>query len=323
MSEQSKLVSVIVPSHKGERFLAQTLESVKSQTYRNWELVLIEDGVFDNTASIVKNFMEQVAQRVIFRTRPNPKGVSATRNEAVQLGEGDIIAFLDADDIWESSYLETAVSHLTSSHDVACFSAANFINENGDSIGEQDPITDNQLRDLGVSLYDYNFIKTASVVAISRMVWDRGLAFDESLSYGEDLDLWLKILAKGWTIGFTGGYRVSYRRHATSAMAQTVSMNQKMGDFYQKHYQNDLIPRSLRIHRLYHSRYYHARMTWRNSPADAAKSLRTCIEISPFSIRPYFWYLICKMHHESNRLVEFMSGEPLRSKQDWNADRRR
>lgn len=98
------MFSVIMPAYNGERFIEDAIESVISQTYRNWELVIVNDGSTDNTLSVLSQYADNPKIKVI--TQPNG-GVSAARNTAMQNASYDYFAFLDCDDLWLDNHLET------------------------------------------------------------------------------------------------------------------------------------------------------------------------------------------------------------------------
>jgi len=95
MKEETALVSVIIPVYNGERYLAEAIESVLSQTYRPIEIIVVDDGSTDISADIVRRFSAPV--RYYYQIR---SGVGAARNRGVELARGSFIAFLDADDLW-------------------------------------------------------------------------------------------------------------------------------------------------------------------------------------------------------------------------------
>jgi glycosyltransferase involved in cell wall biosynthesis len=101
------LVSVIIPAYNAERFVAKTLESVINQTYKNIEVLVVDDGSSDRTAEIV-NQISQNDSRIVLLRQSN-LGVAAARNLAIQKAKGEFIAPIDADDIWYPTKLEKQV----------------------------------------------------------------------------------------------------------------------------------------------------------------------------------------------------------------------
>ena len=105
---QEDLVSIITPLYNGERFVAQTIESVLAQTYPHWEMIIINDGSKDNSEAIVQKYTEQDA-RIQLVSQPNA-GSAAARNNGIRRASGRYIALLDADDLWEPFFLESQLN---------------------------------------------------------------------------------------------------------------------------------------------------------------------------------------------------------------------
>lgn len=105
MPDQSSLVSVIIPVYNGEHFVADAIQSVLTQTYKPVEIIVVDDGSTDGSATVIKQFP---AVQYIFQ--PNG-GISAARNRGIAYAQGNLFAFLDADDVWvdEKLALQTAV----------------------------------------------------------------------------------------------------------------------------------------------------------------------------------------------------------------------
>ena len=91
------MISVIIPVYNGERYLAETIDSVLAQTHRPFEVIIIDDGSTDNTADIARSY-----QNIRYRHQTN-HGLGAARNAGIGAAEGDFIAFLDADDLWSEN----------------------------------------------------------------------------------------------------------------------------------------------------------------------------------------------------------------------------
>jgi glycosyltransferase involved in cell wall biosynthesis len=109
------LVSVIIPAYNAQRFLRKTLESVQRQTYRNLEVIIVDDGSTDRTAAIAQEFCKQDS-RFKLLSQQN-RGVAAARNLAIRESSGEFVAPLDADDIWYPEKIEKQVKALLSAGD--------------------------------------------------------------------------------------------------------------------------------------------------------------------------------------------------------------
>ena len=125
------MVSIIMPAYNAEKTIRQSIESVLAQTYRDWELIVIDDGSRDDTAQILSDFSLQDA-RICFSKNEKNSGASYTRNRAISLAKGEWIAFLDSDDLWKPEKLEKQLALTEKYPDMAvCYTASAFINEDG------------------------------------------------------------------------------------------------------------------------------------------------------------------------------------------------
>lgn len=109
---QQPLVSVIIPFYNEEKFLSEAIESVRAQDYKNWELLVVDDGSSDMSAAIAKKYADTNPGKIVYRHHAGHanKGLSATRNEGIRQSKGDLLAFLDADDTWLPEKLTNQVA---------------------------------------------------------------------------------------------------------------------------------------------------------------------------------------------------------------------
>src|SRR5690625_4190600 len=105
------LVSIITPVYNAERFLSETIKSVKEQTYKNWELLLVDDCSKDNSAKIIKEF-NRTDDRIKYIKLEKNSGASISRNTGIKNAKGRFIAFVDSDDLWEPEKLEIQISYM-------------------------------------------------------------------------------------------------------------------------------------------------------------------------------------------------------------------
>ena len=102
------LVSIITPIYNGERYVSETINSVLNQTYSKWEMIVVDDGSKDNSAAIVRQFADK-DNRIQLLQQPNGGSASA-RNNGIKHANGQYIALLDADDLWEPNFLESQLA---------------------------------------------------------------------------------------------------------------------------------------------------------------------------------------------------------------------
>jgi glycosyltransferase involved in cell wall biosynthesis len=106
LNNQYNLVSVITANYNCALFIGQTIESVLSQTYQNWEMLIIDDCSTDNSIEIIEKYIKQDTRIKLFKTECNSGSPKKPRNIGIQNAQGQFIAFLDSDDIWLSDKLE-------------------------------------------------------------------------------------------------------------------------------------------------------------------------------------------------------------------------
>jgi teichuronic acid biosynthesis glycosyltransferase TuaG len=130
---ETALVSIITPSYNSEKFIADTIRSVQSQTYTNWELLIVDDCSTDGTKHIVKDFMEE-DRRVTFHQLRKNSGAGVARNQAVEMAGGKYIAFLDSDDLWQPEKLEKQIAFMETNRLPFTFSFYDCIDEDGNPL---------------------------------------------------------------------------------------------------------------------------------------------------------------------------------------------
>lgn len=106
-----KLISIITPSFNSEKFISETIQSVQNQTYKNWELLIVDDCSEDKTVEIIEAFVQNDKRIQLFQLHNN-QGTGFARNHALSLAKGRFIAFLDADDLWKPEKLTTQIDFM-------------------------------------------------------------------------------------------------------------------------------------------------------------------------------------------------------------------
>jgi glycosyltransferase involved in cell wall biosynthesis len=211
------LVSVVVPTYNYSKYIAQAIESVLAQTYPNIEIVVIDDGSTDDTASIVGKF----GNKIHYHFQAN-QGLSAARNRGIELSSGTYIQFLDSDDKLGAQSIETKVRHLNQNPRVVFACGPNRLFFEGRSqfynlrqnllFGWRLP--DNL--DIVPTLYYGNIAPVHAFLTRLNAIKGNKIYFDESLKACEDYDFWLRIATKFGAPGIVTEGHVYYRKHASS-----------------------------------------------------------------------------------------------------------
>src|SRR5580704_3877442 len=167
-----KLISVIMAAFNAEQYIGQALESVGSQTYQNWEILVTNDGGTDGTSRIVAEFAQRTSRPVRVIEHEQNSGLSAARNTAMRAAKGDYIAFLDADDFWLPDHLESVCAPLASGKaDLAYAECFVFRNTDAGEI-ELIPIRTFEVTDPASYLFQRNFINPSGA-AITRQLMEK------------------------------------------------------------------------------------------------------------------------------------------------------
>ena len=197
---QPPQVSVIIPAFNAEQFIAEAIQSVLAQTNACHEIIVIDDGSTDKTTEVLKTFDGKI--RCLYQQN---KGPSAARNAGIQVAQGELICFLDADDLWTPDKLEVQLAFMEANPDVALvFSDHEEFNEEGivlsSYLGEKRkafesfPIATGPLENAFAKLVVENFISTPTVM-VRKSCLEKAGVFDEEIRSVEDRDLWLRIAA--------------------------------------------------------------------------------------------------------------------------------
>lgn len=127
------LVSIVMPAHNAVSFIAKSVESVRQQTFGNWELLIIDDGSIDDTPVLIEEFVK-LDERIRFHPLPVNQGAAFARNIGIKASEGDYISFLDADDLWKPHKLKTQLEFMQSRGLKVSYSSYELIDEQGRSL---------------------------------------------------------------------------------------------------------------------------------------------------------------------------------------------
>ncbi|PSB08303.1 glycosyl transferase family A [Pleurocapsa sp. CCALA 161] len=187
-------VSVIIPAYNAMAYLPETIANVLEQTYTDFEVIIVNDGSTDN----IVEWGGQISDSRVKLISQNNQGLAKTRNVGIEESQGEYLAFLDADDLWESTKLAKQVEVLDAHPQVGLvYNWVTYINQQGKSTGRT--VCYQAEGDVWAELATKNLIECGSVPMIRLACLEEVGMFDEQLSYlnvGEDWDMWLRIAAR-------------------------------------------------------------------------------------------------------------------------------
>lgn len=187
MSKNEVLVSIVMPAYNCEESIVESINSVINQTYQNWELIVLDDGSKDNTLKVIMEFGNKDSRVKPLKNERN-MGVSETRNRGIAHATAEWIAFLDSDDMWDSTKLEKQFKLAKQNSAEFLFTGASYINEQGEpfkgTFEVPEKISYKKLR-------NQNVISCSSVL-IKKKFFDNIKMEKDDIH--EDYAVWLRVL---------------------------------------------------------------------------------------------------------------------------------
>jgi len=225
------LVSVIVPAYNYARYLPEALESVRQQTVANWECVIVDDASTDDTAAVARHWTESDSRFRLIRQDAN-KGVSAARNRGIAESGGEMLQFLDADDLLLPEKIARHARFLDEHRETGVvYSEGGFFHNTPSRLTPSlhgtlsRSIMARVNGDAWEKLQHYNIMPTPCAL-VRRDAAARAGGFAEASAGGEDWDFWLRCAAAGVRFDFCGDDAplVAIRAHERSASRDNLRM---------------------------------------------------------------------------------------------------
>ncbi len=220
------LVSIIMPAYNADKYIAQSIQSVLEQTYQNWELIIVDDGSTDRTAQIVQDFLS-LDDRIKYVFQLN-KGLGSARNKGINNSTGELIAFLDSDDLWIKEKLELQVRRMEETKADLVFSDG-FIFPEHDGTDETVSFQTIIGKFAGADMFSLSFVRNRipvlSVLTRRETLNQVGLFDEDRRCHGaEDYDLWLRMAKHGAVFYGMKEKLVRYRIHTEAMSRNEVEM---------------------------------------------------------------------------------------------------
>jgi len=209
-------VSINLCCYNSEKYLRETLDSIVNQTYKDWELIIINDGSSDSTESIILDFKNQ-GYPIIYQFQQN-KGLGASRNEALNLSSGEFIAFIDHDDIWLPRKLEKQIALFADEEVGLVFSDAIYFYINGNTKNVKRFYANKTYRTgrcFSTLLTDY-FLCMQTVVIRRSALDEEEEWFDPRFQIIEEADLFRRVAHK-WSLAMVDEPLAKWRVHKESS----------------------------------------------------------------------------------------------------------
>lgn len=219
-------ISVIIPLYNKVKYIRETIESVLCQSYKDFEILVVDDGSTDGGDKIV----EEIADPRIKLIRQGNAGVSAARNTGIKNAKGDWIAFLDADDFWLKDNLKSHVE-LHNKHPQLLWSSGLYQQVYPDEKKEQKQLGDDFLSEIQddivpdiLKFIDRGYIHTITLF-IKKQIFNEIGFFDTTFKTGEDLDMWIRFAIKYPQLGYINRPISEYRVEVSHGLVKSIPCN--------------------------------------------------------------------------------------------------
>lgn len=213
-------MSIITPVYNAAAYIEETIKSVLSQTYQDWQLLLIDDASADSSVEIIDKYARQDSRIKLVQLEKN-SGAAVARNKGIELAEGRFIAFLDSDDLWLPQKLEKQLSFMVANRVGLSYTSYLLIDEEGNITGKYT---------IPKQVLTYtDLLKTCSIGCLTA-IYDTAICekqYMELIDKRQDYTLWLKLAKKHKTYGLNESL-AKYRLHNNS-----LSGNKFMSARYQ------------------------------------------------------------------------------------------
>lgn len=220
------LVSIIMPSYNSEEFIEESIQSVLLQSYKNIELIIVDDLSNDNSINIIKEIQKKDHRITLIKNTIN-LGASKSRNRGISISQGRFIAFLDSDDIWKQNKLEIQIHEMLNSNAALSFTSYEIFNKE----------TKNTKLAKIKNQINYNQLLKNNIIGCSTVTYDRdkiGTVYMSTKSKREDFATWLNILKM---IPFATGIETpltTYRVHKNQSSSNKIKMAKENWHLYRK-----------------------------------------------------------------------------------------
>ncbi|MGY3211650.1 glycosyltransferase family 2 protein [Mucilaginibacter sp. HD30] len=236
------LISIIMPAYNAGKYIAESIKSVLAQTYANWELLIVDDGSTDNTASVIHTFTTNDTRIQYLHQHRGRQGKA--RNLAIRKSSGELIAFLDADDSWLPCKLQLQWQVLSARPDIdLVFSPGYIVSDQVEREFFYVTVKEWSREQDSETFIDLNQIPILSALVRKEALLQVDLFSEEPvIQNNEDYHLWLKLLFKGSRFLSIPDFLFNYRVHGDQSSKQIVANAYGLLHCYMDLVQSKVIP---------------------------------------------------------------------------------
>lgn len=225
-----ELISIIVPVYNVEKYIEETMDCVRAQTYSDWELLLVEDGSTDKSAALIEAYMQRTGdERIRLIRQPGNLGAAKARNRGLLEAKGRYIAYLDSDDLWVPEKLERELKFMQEKKAAFAFTGYEFADEQGKGTGKVVRVP---------QTLTYKQALKNTTIFTTTVMFDTEKIDKELLKMpiikSEDTALWWKVLRCGYVAYGLDENLVKYRRVGQSLSSNKLEAVRRIWNLYRK-----------------------------------------------------------------------------------------
>lgn len=226
----NEMVSVVVPVYRAEKYMVETMDCVRAQTYKDWELLLVVDGPEDPTVDVIQKYLEKTGEpRIHLFIQEKNQGAALARNRGVAEAKGRYIAYLDADDLWKPDKLEKEVAFMNRQGAAFAFTGYEFAEESGKGTGKVVRVP--------AKLTYKEALKNTTIFTTTVMFdtekIDKAMLEMPNMK-SEDTALWWRVLRSGYTAYGLDENLVYYRRPNVSLSSNKLIAIKRIWNLYRQ-----------------------------------------------------------------------------------------
>lgn len=226
----NEMVSVVVPVYHAEKYMEETMDCVRVQTYTDWELLLVVDGPEDPTVEVIKKYMEATGEkRIRLFIQEKNQGAALARNRGVAEAKGRYIAYLDADDLWKPDKLEKEVNFMKEKDAAFAFTGYEFADEEGKGTGKVVRVP--EMLTYREALKNTTIFTTTVMFDTQKI--DKAMLEMPNMR-SEDTALWWRVLREGCIAYGLDENLVYYRRPSVSLSSNKLVAIQRIWNLYRQ-----------------------------------------------------------------------------------------
>lgn len=225
------MISVVIPLYNKQRCIRSTIESVLNQTYSDFELIVVDDGSTDDSASVVA----ELSDPRIHLVRKANGGVSSARNAGIRQATSEYIAFLDGDDLWEPEFLEEVNKMITDFPEAGIWGTSYFFLKQGAKVSAGKPLPDGFYGIIDNSSWNLAHVYCSTAVCCRKSALEEIGGFDERIAYGEDTEVWWRIMLRHPAAYSNRSLAVYRFDEENRAMNKTIPLEKLYINYFEKY----------------------------------------------------------------------------------------